>query len=157
VVALDASESLPAAARRMAEANRFVLPVIGEGALVGMLTARAFAVAVAEGKDLEATTAAEMAEPCQTLSPGDPVEAAAAAFARQGGSELPVVDDGKVVGIVRRRALESYDAAQVTLGRAGPGTSFVHDIAGADEMLEASAADYFLVGAEGLERPNPKT
>jgi SAM-dependent methyltransferase len=153
VVTLDASGSVLAAARRMAESSRFVLPVSDEqSGLIGMLTARGIAIAVAEGRDLEATITADLAEPCQALRAEDSVEVAASMFLRHGGSELPVTEDGKVVGIVRRRALESYEAAQATLGGSDPGASFVHDISGADEMLEASAADYYLVGAEGLER-----
>jgi CBS domain-containing protein/SAM-dependent methyltransferase len=148
---LRPSQSLLDCARMMRERGGFVVPVTTEeGELVGMVSPRAIVEAVARGDDLTATTVGHVAEPSTALRREQPVEEAVKAFAGHAGSELPVTEEGKVIGVLRRRALRSYGAAVTTLG-AEP-AALVQDIDPQDEMLEASAGDYYLVGADALAR-----
>ncbi|WP_007026546.1 CBS domain-containing protein [Saccharomonospora iraqiensis] len=110
----ETSESVSEAARTMASAGVGALPVRGEdGELKGMLTDRDIVVKVlAEGKDPVAVHVGELASgQVHSIAPGDDVEAALDAMARHRVRRLPVLDGGRLVGI-----LSQADAARALSG-----------------------------------------
>ena len=101
-------ETLADAARRLAELDVGALPICDEGgSLKGMLTDRDIVVkAIAQGKDPGGTTAGEFAQgDPATVSPDDPVDEALRQMTEHKVRRLPVVEDGRVAGIVSQADL----------------------------------------------------
>jgi CBS domain-containing protein len=99
--------SVSATVREAAEAMRAndigtVIATNDEGRIAGILTDRDIAVrVVAEGRDPRATRIDDIAShDLVALSPQDPIERAVEAMRERALRRLPVVQDGKVVGIV---------------------------------------------------------
>jgi CBS domain-containing protein len=77
------------------------LVIVKDNNIVGILTERDILTAVAEGKDLERTLAEEiMTKNVITIEPGKRIEDAVNLMTEHKIKKLPVVDDGKLVGIV---------------------------------------------------------
>src|SRR4029078_10839590 len=98
----SATEILRDAHRAMREGDFGSMRVLGEGRLVGVLTDRDIVVrAVAERLDPAAVRVGEVAsrDPV-TLSPRDGVDDAMELMARHKVRRLPVVDGGRLVGVV---------------------------------------------------------
>ena len=102
-------QTLPATAtvREAAEAMRAndvgsVIAVDDQGRIAGILTDRDVAVrVVAEGRDPRATRIDDIAShELVALSPEDPIERAVEIMRERAVRRLPVVQDGKAVGIV---------------------------------------------------------
>lgn len=96
-------DTLADCATMMKELNVGVAPVVDEDEnLIGMLTDRDIAVrAVAKGADPNTNTAGGFMSPSPiTVEPDTNVEDAAAIMADAQVRRLPVVQDGKMVGIV---------------------------------------------------------
>ena len=102
-------QTLPATAtvREAAEAMRAndigtVIATNNEGHIAGILTDRDIAVrVVAEGRDPRATRIDDIAShELVALSPDDPVERAVEIMRERAVRRLPVIQDGKAVGIV---------------------------------------------------------
>ncbi|MFG3292927.1 cyclic nucleotide-binding/CBS domain-containing protein [Streptomyces sp. NPDC048179] len=93
---------LAEAARRMAEASvGSVLVVDGEGMLVGIVTDRDIAVrGLGGGLDRDAGVDAVMSARVVTVDAGDDLQAAYRAFRRTGVRRLPVLELGRVVGVL---------------------------------------------------------
>jgi CBS domain-containing protein len=94
--------SVVEAARSMASEDVGSLPVVEGDRLVGVLTDRDIAVrVVAEGKDPSSTSVADVAskDPV-TVEPGQDLDGALNEMARSQVRRLPVVDGGRLVGIV---------------------------------------------------------
>ena len=72
------------------------------GRVAGIVTDRDIVIrAIAEGREARSTTVGDVCtSDARTLAPEDSVEAAAQAMAENGIRRLPVVDHGKLVGIV---------------------------------------------------------
>jgi CBS domain-containing protein len=86
----------------MREGDFGSMPVVDEGRLVGVLTDRDIVVrAVAERLDPAAVHVGEVAsrDPV-TVSPGDGLDAAMELMARHKVRRLPVVEGGRLVGVV---------------------------------------------------------
>lgn len=99
--------SVSATVREAAEAMRAndigtVIATNDQGRIAGILTDRDIAVrVVAEGRDPRATRIDDIAShDLVALSPDDPIERAVEAMRERALRRLPVVQDGKVVGIV---------------------------------------------------------
>ncbi|MBW8793422.1 MAG: CBS domain-containing protein [Streptomyces sp.] len=93
---------LAEAARRMAEAAvGSVVVVDGEGVLVGVVTDRDIALrGLGGGLDRNAAVDAVMSDRVVTVDAGDDLQAAYRAFRRTGVRRLPVLELGRVVGVL---------------------------------------------------------
>ncbi|HEY4417087.1 MAG TPA: CBS domain-containing protein [Verrucomicrobiae bacterium] len=85
----------------MAEKNIGALPVVSGGKLVGIFTERDYARKVAlQGKTSRTTTVFEILEPCATITPDDSVEDCMRLMTEKRVRHLPVIEGGRVSGIV---------------------------------------------------------
>jgi CBS domain-containing protein len=93
---------LAEAARRLRLYDVGALLVLDNGALVGILSERDVVRAVSEdkGQALDRPVAAEMSAPVETCGPDDEVRALMARMTARRIRHLPVVDGGRVVGVV---------------------------------------------------------
>jgi CBS domain-containing protein len=101
-VTLHLDAPLTEAARLMRDEGVSDVLVTQEGRLCGLLTDRDIVVrAVAEGRDLTGTRLAEICSAgIVTVSPDDATETALRLMRESSVRRLPVVDDGRPVGIV---------------------------------------------------------
>jgi CBS domain-containing protein len=102
VESTSSTEVLCDAARTMREGDFGSMPVVDDGRLVGVLTDRDIVVrAVAERRDPAAVRVGEVAsrDPI-TIAPGDGLDAAMELMARHKVRRLPVVEGGRLVGVV---------------------------------------------------------
>src|SRR5205823_429828 len=78
------------------------LPVVQDGELRGIVTDRDIVVrAIAEGKEPSTTTVQEvLSEEVESVEPDDDIEEAADVMAAHQIRRLPVVEDGKLIGMV---------------------------------------------------------
>jgi CBS domain-containing protein len=78
------------------------LPVVKDGELRGIVTDRDIVVrAIAEGKEPSTTTVQEvLSEKVESVEPDDDIEEAADVMAAHQIRRLPVVEDGKLIGMV---------------------------------------------------------
>lgn len=104
------------------------LPVVHKdnGEILGMLSAndvlRAFSFKLPDlGRLDEATLNKHFSvldlmtpHPLQTISPEDPISLAARIFSERNISSLPVVEDGKLIGIVTNRDIVKYYSRNTT-------------------------------------------
>lgn len=89
------------------DAVRAVL-VCDEGALVGVVTRKTLVrEVVAAGRDPEQTTLGEIAElPNATIDSAMPLDRAFGFLEEQDYERVPVVEDGKLVGVLSRSAIQ---------------------------------------------------
>ena len=101
---LQTSETAADAASYLACHERGAIPLCQpDGSLAGVVTDRDIVVkVVARGKDPEAFSLSDLAEPTDALAVGvnDSVEDVAAIMARHDLRRLPVTDNDRVVGLV---------------------------------------------------------
>lgn len=82
------------------------LPVYDERKLVGIITERDLTAAIAEGIDPATTKVVEyMTEQPVIVAPDDELDVAARRMAELGVRHLPVVDGGRLVGVLSMRDL----------------------------------------------------
>src|SRR5437867_13169910 len=99
---VDSNATLGEVATLMKQQDCGSIPVVEGGRLVGIVTDRDIVIrAVAAGKDPKACRASEVmsADPL-TVSPDDDVAAAEKVMAERQVRRLPVVKDGRLVGIL---------------------------------------------------------
>jgi len=115
VLVADSDESLIDVAGRMQFEEVGSLAIIEHGRLVGIITERDLARALSDGVDPVETPVADYmtAEPV-TVSPDTEASAAAAAMLDLGVRHLPVMEEGRVVGMVSSRDLLSIEAWSAT-------------------------------------------
>lgn len=101
-VTVQMGDTVVAAARTMRDANIGDVVVLDSGRIHGILTDRDIVVrGLAEGRDPARTTVGEIcSRELTTLSPADDVEHAVAVMRDKAIRRLPVVDQGRPVGIV---------------------------------------------------------
>jgi CBS domain-containing protein len=102
VQSVEPTESLPRAAAMMRDNDVGSVPVVDGTQLVGIVTDRDIvARAVADNRDLRTATVADVASrDVFTVGPEDDLEEAQRLMADQQVRRLPVVEDGRVVGIL---------------------------------------------------------
>lgn len=102
VYAVPASASVLDAIRQMAERHIGALLVIEEGKLIGIVSERDYArKVVLMGRSSTTTAVREiMSAPVITASPGQTVDAAMRAMTNHRIRHLPVVREGRVLGVV---------------------------------------------------------
>ncbi|HVS05800.1 MAG TPA: CBS domain-containing protein [Candidatus Dormibacteraeota bacterium] len=100
------ADTLSQAASRMRYADVSALPVVEAGELVGILTERDLTRAAAEGVDPRShTVAAFMSLGPITADPNEDSDDVAARMLELGIRHLPVIERGKLAGIVSMRDL----------------------------------------------------
>jgi CBS domain-containing protein len=99
---IDRNETVVQAARLMAGENVGSLPVVDGDRLVGMVTDRDLVLQVlAKDMDASKVTVAEVASQNPVVAkPDEPLDAALQRMAQEQVRRLPVVDDGRLVGIL---------------------------------------------------------
>ena len=105
VLTADSTTPLQAAAERMHERGVGAILICNDHSLVGILTERDVLRAVAQGGVEGTSAAAWMTRDPDTVPTDESLGAAAALMLRGGFRHLPVVEDGKPVGIVSIRDL----------------------------------------------------
>lgn len=100
-VAVEPGTSVEEAAQKMKEADAGAVLVVDDGELKGIATDRDITVdAVAEGEGSDAKIEDVMTSDPATLSPDDDIDKAIEVMRDRKVRRLPVVDDGKPVGVV---------------------------------------------------------
>jgi CBS domain-containing protein len=111
VVSADPDEALADAAGRMQYQEIGSLAVMEHGRLIGILTERDLARALADGIDaFETPVRSYMTEEPLTVTPETDAGKVAATMLEQGVRHLPVLEGGLVVGMVSARDLLSLEA-----------------------------------------------
>jgi CBS domain-containing protein len=105
VLTISSDASLGDAAAKMAERAVGAVVILEGDAIAAILTERDVMKAVAAGKDGSAPVAEWMTKHPDTIEPGDTTDHAASLMIHGGFRHLPVVEEGKVVGIVSIRDL----------------------------------------------------
>jgi CBS domain-containing protein len=102
VKACDPETTVAEAAKVMAKEDVGPVPIVEEGRLTGIVTDRDIVVrVVAEGRDPSSTTVGEIASrDVVTVSPDDDLDTALKHLAQNQVRRIPVVDGGRLVGIV---------------------------------------------------------
>ena len=105
LLAVDPGTALGEAARRMADRGVGAVVVLEGDRLAGILTERDLLRAVAQGYREDACVGDWMTRHPETIESSDATDHAAALMIHGGFRHLPVVDEGRVVGILSIRDL----------------------------------------------------
>jgi CBS domain-containing protein len=105
VLTVPADASLGEAAARMAERGVGAVVILEGDSIAAILTERDVMKAVAAGNDGSAPVSEWMTKRPDTIEPDDTTDHAATLMIHGGFRHLPVVEEGKVVGIVSIRDL----------------------------------------------------
>src|SRR5215831_5723590 len=105
VLTISSDASLQEAAAKMAERGVGAVVILEGDAIAAILTERDVMKAVGAGKDGSASVADWMTRHPDTIEPDDTTDHAATLMIHGGFRHLPVVEAGKVVGIVSIRDL----------------------------------------------------
>ena len=99
---IQADRPAAEAAKKMKEADAGMIPVMTNGNLLGTVTDRDIALRiVAEGKDPQSTPVGEIASTdLITVTPDEDLDAALQKMAKHQVRRLPVVEDGRLIGVV---------------------------------------------------------
>lgn len=110
VVTVDGATTVGAAVTLLAERRIGAVPVVDDGAIVGIFSERDVIRCVAErGQAIFDVTVREvMTAPALTVAPGDAVLAALSLMTRRRFRHLPVIDGGRLVGFVSIGDLVKY-------------------------------------------------
>ena len=115
------SATIAEVARMLRDGGISSVVVVDDGRLCGILTERDVVAVVAEGKDPNTTPVRDgMTTDLDTVEPRADVLEAAARMARRRIRHLPVVSDGKVVGMVSIRDLSGWAVDELTGGHELP-------------------------------------
>jgi CBS domain-containing protein len=99
---VEAGKSVVDAAKLMEKVDAGMIPVMDDGQLAGTVTDRDIVLrVVAAGKSSESTTVGEIAtRELVTVDPDQDLEEALSLMARHQVRRLPVVEDGRLIGVV---------------------------------------------------------
>jgi acetoin utilization protein AcuB len=136
IVVVSPAVGVRAARRLMQSMNIRHLPVVADGSLIGIVSDRDL---FEYGPCEPGTCGQVMTSPPLTCSPDTPVSQLAAMMVEHSIDSIPVVQDGKLVGLVT-----SYDLLELLVerdgGRALPFDFRLH-LSQTDESLEALLSD----------------
>ena len=119
---LSPDETLVDAARMLSKYDVGSMPVVDGESLVGVLTDRDIVISgVAKGLDLAETKVSEIAtSDVVSVSPDDDAESVAKTLAERQIRRVPVVEDGKVLGVISQAdvalELDNSTAGEVVEG-----------------------------------------
>jgi CBS domain-containing protein len=114
---------------KMREFDVGAIPIVDDGHLVGMITDRDLVVRGIAEKHPGSTAVTEvMSRDLVTLSPDDSVQKAADMMARHQIRRLPVVENGRLVGIVALGDLATNRYSDESAGRALSEISEQHSV-----------------------------
>ncbi len=115
LVSVEGQCSVREAAKLMREHDVGAVPIIEAEALLGILTVNDVTYrVVAEGRDFDETTVAEVMTPDPDTIGSDTMAIEALRLMQDGGyRHLPVVDDGRVLGVVSRRDFYGAEKARL--------------------------------------------
>jgi CBS domain-containing protein len=105
LLSIGANATLGEAAAKMAERGVGAVVVLEGERIAAILTERDVLKAVAAGQDGSASVTDWMTRHPDTIEPGDTTDHAASLMIHGGFRHLPVVEEGKVVGMVSIRDL----------------------------------------------------
>ena len=107
-IALDASATAQEAGRHLVQPDVRAVYVSDGGRFVGVVTRKTLvAVVVAEGRDPRSTPIGELAEPANwAIDPELPLDEAFGLLEEWDAERVPVVDGGKLVGVLSRSVLQ---------------------------------------------------
>jgi CBS domain-containing protein len=112
VVTVEPGVSIREAAEKMAERNVGSVVVVENEQPVGILTERDMVRIVAKGVDTGEPVEKHMTKNLVTIEPEEPVLSAFCKMMRHGIRHLPVVKDGKLVGIVSMRDIVNAEGGK---------------------------------------------
>jgi CBS domain-containing protein len=106
--ALDSAASAQEAGERLSDPAVRAVLVVADGKLAGVITRKTLVrEVVAEGRDPRATRAGEIAEPpLFTIDASMDLDEAFRALEERDFERVPVVEDGRLVGILSRTVLQ---------------------------------------------------
>jgi CBS domain-containing protein len=118
-VTVESGDTITAAARTMRDANIGDVVVVERGHVCGILTDRDIVVrSVADGRDPGATRVGEIcSRDLTTLSPDHAIEDAVAVMRQKAIRRLPIVEEGRPVGVVSLGDLALERDPESALGR----------------------------------------
>src|SRR6266516_2059234 len=107
-LALDVTATAREAGERLSDPEVRAVLVCKEGALAGVVTRKTLVrEVVASGRDPATTTLGEIAEePNATIDSAMPLDEAFSFLEQQDYERVPVVDDGRLVGVLSRSAVQ---------------------------------------------------
>jgi CBS domain-containing protein len=114
--AIDSDKPVAYAAKMLRDENVGLAPIVEGQKLVGTLTDRDIAIrVVAEGKDPQTTTVREVATTrVVTIDPNQDLDEALRLMAQNQVRRLPVVEDGRLAGIVAQADVARHASVQQT-------------------------------------------
>jgi CBS domain-containing protein len=110
VITADRSETMATVAHRMSRRNIGALPVIDGARLVGVISERDLVRAVARGYSSDTPVGQCMSEGAAWIDRDADSSEAAHHMLALGVRHLPVVDDGRIVGMISARDLLALEA-----------------------------------------------
>jgi CBS domain-containing protein len=109
VVAVGPDDTLAEAVQTLARQHTGSLPVIdGDGRVIGMISELEMIDVAFDREIRNAPVSAFMSQEVQVVQADEPLSTAAQLFALYSFRRIPVVEDGRLVGIVTRRDLMNY-------------------------------------------------
>jgi len=109
VISVAPDQTVADAVALLAERRIGAVPVIAGGEVVGVFSERDVIYGLAQGESVLGRTVGEaMTTPAVTVAPGDAVLGALSLMTRRRLRHLPVVEDGRVVGLVSIGDLVKY-------------------------------------------------
>jgi CBS domain-containing protein len=121
VITVDPQDSFAQAAKVLRENGISSVVVKGDDRPSGIVTERDFVAVVADGLDPAATKVAErMSKDLATIQPKADIAEAAKVMAERGIRHLPVVERGKLAGIISIRDLMTWAVEEMTGGHELP-------------------------------------
>lgn len=138
----EPDETLEAALDAMKRRSVRRLPVLDDGKLVGIVTQSDLVAELGRGtsrrKKAAATVSSVMARQPLTVAPADTLEAAAELMHRRKISGMPVVEDGRLVGVITES--DVFRALMAMLGIGERGARIVMSVKDNGNLLDAIAA-----------------
>ena len=116
VLTVSPDATIADAARRMIARDTGAAVVIEDGALVGLISERDLMHAIPDACSPETPVSERMSRHVMTAAPGTSVPEAMAIMIEGRFRHLPVVDGGRVLGIVSMRDLMSWTSLRLRLG-----------------------------------------